>query len=271
MVDRAREFQPALQPALYNAYARFDAGFQLETWPMLQAGGFASSPSCYDLMNSLDRLAATVRAERLAVGRSTAVRPWLSPGQTTSDGGAPPEGIDPGLVMFNSLLQVMCSGATGFSLYNSDGFVDGSMWLAVRDAVALLTPYEDLIMDGTPTPSGDLFGLSANAVVSGMSAMASSGNGTEGSEGGVGGAILIASSSLPFGSPSSFSVKSAAAAEAATQPQHGQGASWLLCDLRRPAASVHAGADGVASWSSPVETGTLFLFGPNTPCHQHAL
>jgi hypothetical protein len=276
VVSRAREVQPTLQPALYDAYARFDLGFQLETWPMLQAEGFASSPSCYDQMNSLDRLAATVRAERLAVGLSTAVRPWLSPGQTTSDGGAPPEDTDPGLAMYNSLLQVLCSGATGFSLYTSDGFVDGSIWLAVRDAVALVTPYEDLLIDGTPTPTGDIFGLSPNAVVSGMSAAASSG-GTGGSGewgGGAGtGAILIASSSLPFGTLSTFSVKSAAAA--AQQRQHseggGGGGGWLLCDLERTTVSVEAGADGVASWTSPVENGTLLLFGADTPCHHQLL
>jgi hypothetical protein len=52
-------------------------------------------------MNSLDRLAATVRAERLAVGLSAPVRPWLSPGETTSDGGAPPDDIDPGVSMYS--------------------------------------------------------------------------------------------------------------------------------------------------------------------------
>jgi hypothetical protein len=68
-------------------------------------------------MNSLDRLAACTRAERLAVGKSTDVIPWLSPGQTVADGGAPPEETDPGLAMFNSMIQIFASGATGFHLY----------------------------------------------------------------------------------------------------------------------------------------------------------
>ena len=56
---------------------------------MLTALGFADEPSYYGFMNSLGRLAASVREERLAVGASelTKLLPWLSPGQTTSDGG----------------------------------------------------------------------------------------------------------------------------------------------------------------------------------------
>jgi hypothetical protein len=147
-------------------------------------------------------------------------------------------------------------------MYTSDGFVDGSIWLAVRDAVALVTPMEDLLMDGSPTPTGEIFGLSPNAVVSGMSAATSKGGA---------GAILIASSSLPFGLPSTFSVKSAAAAKGAAQQQQVKGGGWLLCDLEHTALSVEAGADGVASWTSPVENGTLLLFGADTPCHHSQL
>ena len=150
VVDAARAEMPTLQPAMYTAHAIFDLGFQLTSWPMLSALGFANEPSYYDFMNSLDRLAALTRAERLAVGNSTGVNPWLSPGETVADGGAPPENTDPGAAMFNALIQVFASGATGFHLYTHNGFVDMSMWLAVRNAIALVTPHEDIIMDGAP-------------------------------------------------------------------------------------------------------------------------
>ena len=106
VVSAARAEVPELKPGMYTASASFDKGFQLTSWPMLAGLGFASQPSYYDKMNSLDRLAACTRTERLAVGNSTAVLPWLSPGQTVADGGAPPADIDPGLALFNSLLQV---------------------------------------------------------------------------------------------------------------------------------------------------------------------
>ena len=107
-----------LQPALYNGLARFQLGFELTTWPMLNEMGFSDEPSYYDFMNSLDRLGAKTREERLTVGRSnvTLLLPWLSPGQTTADGGAPPEVDDPGTAMFNALLHVFANGASGFNV-----------------------------------------------------------------------------------------------------------------------------------------------------------
>ena len=76
-----------LQPALYNGLARYQLGFELTTWPMLKALGFADEPSYYDFMNSLDRLGAKIRPERLTVGHSiaTLLLPWLSPGQMPSE------------------------------------------------------------------------------------------------------------------------------------------------------------------------------------------
>ena len=74
VVDSARKVLggdgAALQPALYNGLARYQLGFELTTWPMLKSMGFADEPSYYDEMNSLDRLGAKTRAERLTVGHS---------------------------------------------------------------------------------------------------------------------------------------------------------------------------------------------------------
>ena len=85
VVDSARKVLggdgAALQPALYNGLARYQLGFELTTWPMLKSMGFADEPSYYDEMNSLDRLGAKTRAERLTVGHSSstcATRPFAS-------------------------------------------------------------------------------------------------------------------------------------------------------------------------------------------------
>jgi hypothetical protein len=247
VVDAARAAWPRVQPAMYTAHAIFDEGFQLTSWPMLAELGFSDEPSYYDKMNSLDRLAASTRAERLAVGNSTALLPWLSPGQTAADGGAPPEDGDPGLAMYNALLQIFTSGATGFNLYTHNGFVDMSIWLAVRDAVALVTPHEDLIMDGQPAAAADMTRLSATAVVSAMM--------------GPDGSMLIASSTMPHNQQGTFSVRSTAPTTS----------GWLLCELPRAGAgagkAVAPSADGVASWHTAREAGSLLLFGRSTPCH----
>eukprot|EP01052_Picozoa_sp_SAG31_P030171 SAG31_NODE_3073_length_4714_cov_2.744529_3_plen_650_part_00 len=244
VVAAARAEMPTVKPAMYTAHAIYDLGFQLTSWPMLAELGFSDQPSYYSFMNSLDRLAASTRMERLAVANSTAVIPWLSPGETIADGGPPPEDTDPGVAMFNALLQVFASGATGFHLYVHDGFVDMSLWLAVCDAIALVQPYEDMILDGHPAAATDLFGLSSNAVVSGMT--------------GPDGSMLIAASTMPSNKSCGFSVRSLAA-----------DASWLLCELRRTGdgRSVAASAQGFASWKVPQQPGSLLLFAKNTPCH----
>ena len=187
-------------------------------------------------MNSLDRLAASTRAERLAVGNSTSVIPWLSPGQTVADGGAPPEDTDPGVALFNALLQVFASGATGFHLYTHNGFVDMSMWLAVREAIAMVTPYEDVIMDGTPAPDGTFSNVAPAAVLSAMTDTANASM------------LLIASSTLPYGRATAFTV-------------HGvSGGGWLLCDLSTN-KSVAAGSDGSATCPLPLKRAQCWCLG----------
>ena len=121
----------------------------------------------------------------------------------------------------------------------TDGFVDMSIWLAFRDVVALVTAYEDVILDGQPSPAGTIVQLSDTAVVSSMTA--------------VDGRVLIASSTLPYVRPSHFAVR-------------GGGSAWKLCNLATN-ASVAVGSDGMAHWDTANESGSLLLFGAETPCH----
>ena len=117
-------------------------------------------------------------------------------------------------------------------------------WLAIRDAIELVTPYEDLICDGFPAPRGTLHSLSSSAVVN---AMVDDNDGT----------LLIASSTMPAGVTSSFVVQSAKADD-----------SWLLCDLVTK-RSVVVSASGKAVWASKNELGSILVFGPATICHKY--
>jgi len=111
-----------------------------------------------------------------------------------------------------------------------------ALWLAMRDAIDLVTPFEDLICDGAPAVLNQTFANAARAAL--LSAMHDNT-----------GTLLISSSTIPHGLPTSFSVRSASA-----------DASWVLCNLLTGKFS-HASGKG-ASWSSDAEDGSLFLFGP---------
>ena len=107
----------------------------------------------------------------------------------------------------------------------------------------LVTPFEDLIVDGAPAPGGTFIAASASAVVG---AMVDSDGLT----------MLVGSSTLPYGEPTKFSIHSAKAT-----------ATWLLCDLLTN-RSAAVSSSGVALWASEEELGTLLSFGPHTPCHR---
>ena len=149
------------------------------------------------------------------------------------------------------LIQTFCSGATGFNMYTDLGTYDMAIWLAMRDAIAIVTPYEDVIMDGVPVPPGTvtMTTTTKGAVVSGMVGQQAQ------LHGGRSRFILLASSVNPYGLPTGFSVADPSA-----------GITWRLCELstgRFKRASAH----GVAEWESEAEWGSVLVFGPSTPCH----
>ena len=182
-----------------------------------------------------------MRYEREAVGTTTALVPWLTPGQTPGTGGNDAMVAQPGVSMFNILIQMFANGATGFNMFQTLGMYDGALWLSMRDAIAAVTPFEDLLCDGEPASPGALQLGGAHAVVSAMRDGA--------------GTLLIASSTTPAGLATAWVVRSANASE-----------SWKLCDVLTLRA-VAASSGGSASWSSAAENGTVLAFGPATPCH----
>lgn len=62
----------------YDIWARYDSGYQITSWPMAAEIGLADMPSYYGVENGLDVLTGKVREERLAVGTSTELIPWLT-------------------------------------------------------------------------------------------------------------------------------------------------------------------------------------------------
>ena len=241
----AKSVQPNAKAYLYDISAKYDAGFQITSWPMAATIGLADMPSYYGVENGLDVLARKVREERLAVGTGSELIPWLTPGATGGTGGIPGgTSAEPGVEMFNMLLQLFGNGATGFNVYGC--IYDGSLWLGMRDAIALVTPYEDVIMDGSPTEPAVLSQVAASAVVS---AIVDTGKGTGSHR------MLIASSTIPYGRPTAFTVSAPFATS-----------EWKLCDLITN-RSVVVSATGVATWTAENEDGTMLLLALDTPCH----
>ena len=122
------------------------------------------------------------------------------------------------------------------------GMYDMDLWLAMRDAIAVMTPHEDLLCDGAPASNTTFTDVAEAAVVSGMQSK----DGTE---------LLIASSTVPHGLASSFSAHAVGADK-----------SWLLCNLLT-LKSAGVSSTGTALWRNPVETGSVYLMGKQTPCH----
>lgn len=243
VVDAARSASSTplkLKPYLYGIPARFDAGFQITTWNMAKQDGIADMPSYYGVQNGLDVVARSIRQERLAVGTKSELVPWFTPGETTGTGG--PQSADPGRAMFNILIQAFGSGATGFNIYTTEGMYDMALWLAMRDAIAIATPHEDLLCDGTPASAGTFVDVAPSAVLSAMKEA-------------TGGALLIASSTMPHGLATEFSVVA-----------EGANVDWLLCDCGTLVSS-NVSAGGVAHWRTPQEDGSVLLMASLTPCH----
>ena len=118
------------------------------------------------------------------------------------------------------------------------------LWLAMRDVFSLVTPFENIILDGHPVADGAIYNCSEHAVVNGMVA--------------ADGSVLIASSSMPMGSEVVACIRSPAANR-----------DWRLCDLWTNTTlgvlSVGHG-DAAMCWHTAKETGSLLLFAVITPC-----
>jgi hypothetical protein len=218
LITAAQRIVPGLTPDLYDVSAIDGQGYQISSWRFIAALGAPASPCDYYRINLLDRLAASVREERLAILASdyprSGLRPTISPGETPGVDGLPlylgSAHTSAYSVLKNQLFQMYAAGATGFAYYTQTGMYDMGLWLAMRDVFELITPHEGIILDGLPLATGSVHNCSSHAVVNGMQ--------------GLDGSVLIASSSMPPGKAIAACVRLSAGVTALTD-------GWRLCDL----------------------------------------
>ena len=149
-------------------------------WSILAELGQLSQPGWYGEHNTqnLQKTAAKMKAEKQAVGHgvgSNRVIPWLS----TATGGyvSPTSCFDELVHMFlngaSNCLYTPCTrvvlivprtGASGFSYYSDSDFHDMQYFVSIADAMRLLVPYEDLIIDGALAPFTSSSGCVASAM-----------------------------------------------------------------------------------------------------------
>jgi hypothetical protein len=104
VVATAKQAHSATKVRMYDVNSRFDRGFQITSWPQAQKLGLPAEPAYYESQNGIDVEALEVRQQRLAIGTSAPLIPWLTFGETTDTGG--PQSADPGKALFNRLIQV---------------------------------------------------------------------------------------------------------------------------------------------------------------------
>jgi hypothetical protein len=120
---------------------------------------------------------------------------------------------------------------------------DMGLWLACQAVFELMIPWEDIILDGAPAATTAITELGAQTVANAMERKRD-------------GALLIASSSMPFGAEATGCVTSERATTA-----------WKLCELTSATEVGHRPSEQKACWSSAAERGSVFVFSSATPCH----
>jgi hypothetical protein len=254
---------------MYDVNARFDRGFQITSWITAEKLGLPAEPAYYESQNGIDVLALEVRQQRpcdwhiCAVDSLADIRRDYRYGWTTErrPGWRDVQSFTASICQWSNwyvnyfhavvgaalaldsvlLMLANVQHQSGFNMYVSFGCYDMGLWLAFRDAIDLVTPYEDIVMDGVPAPESTFRNVSTDAVVSGM---------VVGGDG-----MLIASSTVPHGLPTAFTVVAMGAT-----------VSWMLCDLQTN-RSMPVSSEGEVAWASTVESGSLLVLGPKTPCH----
>ena len=118
------------------------------------------------------------------------------------------------------------------------------LWLACQAVFDLMRPWEDIILDGAPAATTTISELGVHTVANAMERKHD-------------GALLIASSSMPYGAEATGCVTS----ERAT-------AAWKLCELTSVTEYGDRPSEQKACWNSLVERGSVFVFSSMTPCHR---
>jgi hypothetical protein len=157
LVEAVQSASPGTKIALFGAVPAYDHGYQAFRWRILQDLGLIPQPSLYKFQRRLDRFAEFVRRNRRALPPGYELIPWITTGTYGE--------MDPARA-FDLITHLFLNGATGFSLYSFDDFDDMADYLYIAEAIGLLVPYEDIIVDGVLALE-DIEGVE-NAVVSAM-------------------------------------------------------------------------------------------------------
>jgi len=126
------------------------------TWDLMQKYKIIPAPENYADAVNLDQMGARMRANRLVMPKGYEMIPWISPDAYN---------VKKSPFMFDEVVHTFLNGATGFSVY-IDSVNDMAHVLDMSRAIELLSPHEDLIIDGD-VAFGDVSGTT-NATVSAM-------------------------------------------------------------------------------------------------------
>ena len=148
---------PTTKIAFYDAHAEYNTGYQNFPWPLLQKNNFIAQPSVYVTGRNIDGYSQLLRNNRAILPAHAELIPWITTG---TYGELSPENI------YDQVIHTFLNGATGFSVFDSDFTDDMADTLNMTKAIGLISPYEDIVMDGD-LAYNDISNIS-NATVSAM-------------------------------------------------------------------------------------------------------
>jgi hypothetical protein len=148
---------PDTRIGMYGVRTDYNLGYQVIPWDILSKYNIIPQPTLYKQGHNLDMLSEGIRNNRAVLSQGDRLDPWLGigwAGEFTSD------------YAFDQVIHTLLNGATGFSIYSFYELDDMADILEISKAIGMVSPHEDLIMDGQ-VAFGDISGI-GNATVSAM-------------------------------------------------------------------------------------------------------
>ena len=152
-----RKGSPDTKVVYYSSNAYNNKGMQVTPWKILQDHNFIQQTDTYIPGRNLGEFINLIRANKLALPEHYDSMPILTTGTYNE--------IDPQMI-FDQVIHTFLNGATGFSYFGESTIDDMADVLNISKAIKLVSPFEDLIMDGDVAYS-DISDIN-NATVSAM-------------------------------------------------------------------------------------------------------
>jgi len=157
LTDAVYQKSPNTRIGMYGVRAEYNLGYQVIPWDILQKYHIIPQPTEYGPGHNLDMLSKGIRSDRSVLSQNYRLDPWLGIGWA---------GEFDSEYVFDQVIHTFLNGATGFSIYSVYELDDMSDILEISKAIKIVSPHEDLIMDGQ-LAFGDISGAT-NATVSAM-------------------------------------------------------------------------------------------------------